>query len=74
MLFPILPLLQVDAVEAFGGGGAADADIPPPTTLDDSNIRRTLDHVLVVQAAHGQILVDMLDEIRGLRSKLAQFC
>ena len=53
MLFPFLPLLQVDAVEAFGGGGAADADVPPPTTLDDSDIRRTLDHVLTVQAAHG---------------------
>ena len=50
-----------------------DADVPPPTTLDDSNIRRTLDHVLTIQAAHGQILVDVLDEIRDLRAKLAQF-
>ena len=33
------------------GAGAATADIPPPTTLDDSDIRRTLDHVLTVQAA-----------------------
>ena len=73
MLFPFLPLLQVDAVEAFGGGGAADADVPPPTTLDDSDIRRTLDHVLTVQAAHGQILVDVLDEIRALRAELARF-
>ena len=40
---------------------AAAADIPPPTTSDDLDIRRTLDHVLTVQAAHGQILVDMLD-------------
>ena len=32
-----------------------------------------LDHVLIVQAAHGQILVDMLDEIHGLRAELAQF-
>ena len=31
----------------------ADADVPPPTTSDDSDIRRTLDHVLTVQAAHG---------------------
>ena len=33
--------------------GAAAADVPPPTTLDDSNMRRTLDHVLTVQAAQG---------------------
>ena len=31
----------------------ADADVPPSTTLDDSDIQRTLDHVLTVQAAHG---------------------
>ena len=51
--------------------GAA-ADIPPPTTSDDSEIRCTLDHVLTVQAAQGQILVDILDEIRGLRADLAR--
>ena len=32
---------------------AADVDVPLPTTSDDSDIRRTLDHVLTVQAAHG---------------------
>ena len=53
---------------------AADADVPPPTISDDLDIRRMLDHVLTVQAAHGQILVDVLDEIRGLRAELAQFC
>ena len=52
---------------------AADADVPPPTTSDDSNIRRMLNHVLTVQTAHGQILVDVLDEIRGSRAELAQF-
>ena len=61
-----------DTAEA-SSGGAADADVPPPTTSDNSNIRCTLDHVLTVQAAHGQILVDVLDEIRGLRVELAQF-
>ena len=61
-----------DAAETFGGG-AATVDIPPPTTLDDSDIRRTLNHVLTVQAAQGQILVDILDEIRGLRADLAWF-
>ena len=55
------------------GAAVADTDVPPPTTSDDSDIRRTLDHVLTVQAAHGQILVDMLDEIRGLCAELAQF-
>ena len=43
------------------------------TTSDDSDIRRTLDHVLTIQAAHGQILVDVHNEIRGLRVELAQF-
>ena len=61
-----------DTAEA-SGATAANADVPPPTTLDDPDIRRTLDHVLTVQAAHGQILVDMLDEIRALRAELAQF-
>ena len=64
---------SVDAAETSGGGGAAAADIPPPTTPDDSDIRRTLDHVLTVQAAQGQILVDVLDEICGLRANLARF-
>ena len=58
------------AAETFG---TAAADVPPPTTLDDSDIRRMLDHVLTVQAAQGQILVDVLDEIRGLRADLARF-
>ena len=61
-----------DAAETFGAA-AATVDIPPPTTLDDSDIRRTLDHVLTVQAAYGQILVDVLNKIHGLRAELAQF-
>ena len=61
-----------DAIET-SGAGAADADVPPLTASDDSDIRHTLDHVLSVQAAHGLILVDMLDEIRALRVELAQF-
>ena len=35
--------------------GAAATDVPPPITSDDSDIRRTLDHVLTVQAAQGQV-------------------
>ena len=54
-------------------GTTADADVPPPTASDDSDIRRTLDHVLTVQATQGQILVDVLDEIHALRAELAQF-
>ena len=54
-------------------GTAADADVPPPTASDDLEIRRTLDHVLTIQVAQGQILVDALNEIRALRTKLAQF-
>ena len=60
----------VDAAET--SGAAADND-PPSTASDDSDIRRTLNHVLTVQAAHGQILVDVLDEIQALRAELAQF-
>ena len=42
-----------DTTEAFGVAGAAAADVPPLTTSNDSDIRRTLDHVLTVQMAHG---------------------
>ena len=63
---------SADTVEE-SGAATIGTDVPPPTTLDDLDIRHTLDHVLTVQAAHGQILVDLLNEIRGLRTKLAQF-
>ena len=69
---PPSPTSTGDALaEASGAAAAADVDVPPPTTSDDFNIRHTLDHVLTIQAALGQILVDMLDEIRALRAKLA---
>ena len=42
-----------DVVETSGAAAAADADVPPPTILNDTDIRRTLDHVLTIQAAHG---------------------
>ena len=41
-----------DTAEA-SGAATADADVSPPTTSNDSDIRCTLDHVLTVQAAHG---------------------
>ena len=66
-----LPPSSTGAAETFGA--AAATDVPPPTTSDDSNIRRTLDHVLTILAAQGQVLVDILDEIRGLRADLARF-
>ena len=67
------PPSSTSANAAETSGAAADADVPPPTASDDSDIRRTLDHVLTVQAAHGQILVDVLDEIHALHAELAQF-
>ena len=42
---------NADAAEA-SGAATVDADVPPLTTLNDSDIRRTLDLVLTVQAAH----------------------
>ena len=64
--------IGADAAKTSGATTTA-ADVPPSTTSDDSNIRRTLDHVLTIQAAQRQILVDVLDEIRGLRVDLARF-
>ena len=46
------------------------AAVPPPSTSDNSNIRRMLETVMTVQAAHGQLLVDMLNELRALRADL----
>ena len=54
-------------------GAATATDVPPHTTSDDSDIRCTLDHVLTIQATQEQVLVDILDEIRGLRVDLARF-
>ena len=65
------PPFSTDTAET--SGAAAATDVPPPTTSDDSDIRRTLDHVLTVQVAQGQVLVDILDEIRGLQANLARF-
>ena len=48
----------------------ADAVVPPPSTLDDFDIRCMLETVMTVQVAHGQILVDMLDELHALRPDL----
>ena len=66
------PLSSIGAATAKTSG-VATVDVSLPTISDDSDIRHTLDHVLTVQAAQGQILVDVLDEIRGLRADLARF-
>ena len=63
----------IAATEPSGTAADAGADVPPSTVTDDSDIRRMLDHLLTVQAAQGQIMVDMLDEIRALHVELAQF-
>ena len=67
------PPSSTGAAETSGVVAATVADVPPLITSDDSDIRRTLDHVLTIQAAQGQILVDVLDEIKGLRADLARF-
>ena len=41
------------AAKPSGAAANADAAVPPPTATDDSDICRTLDHVLTVQAAQG---------------------
>ena len=61
------------ATEPSGAAADTDATVPPPTATDDSDIHRTLDHVLTVQAAQGQILVDVIDKIHALCAELAQF-
>ena len=45
------PPSSIGAAET--SGAVAATDVPPPTTSNDSDIRRTLDHVLTVQAAQG---------------------
>ena len=45
-------------------------DVPPLSTSDDSDIWHMLEIVMTIQVAHGQILVDMLDELRALRLDL----
>ena len=70
---PIPPSSTGADVATMSGAAPANADVPPPTTSNDSDIRRTLDHVLTIQATQGQILVDVLDEIHGLRANLARF-
>ena len=68
---PPPPSLGDSITDAFVDSIAAAA--PPPSTSDDSNIRRMLDTVITIQAAHGQLLVDMLMELQALCVDLASF-
>ena len=45
---PPLPSSTGANAAETSGAAAADADVPPPTTSNDSDIRCTLDHVLTV--------------------------
>ena len=49
---------------------AATTPVPPSSTSDDSDIRRLLETIMTIQAAHGQLLVDMLDELCAFRADL----
>ena len=44
---------------------------PSPPTLGDSSFRSMLDIVMTVQAAHGQLLVNVLTELQALQVDLA---
>ena len=39
---------------------------PPSSTSGDSSIRSMLDTVMIIQVAHGQLLVDVLTELQAL--------
>ena len=43
---------------------------PPPSTSTSSSMRTMLETCLIVQAAHGQLLLDLLNEVAALRAKL----
>ena len=67
---PLPPSSTGDTTAEESVDPAATTTVPPPSTSDDSDIRRMLETVITVQAAHGQILVDMLDKLRALRVDL----
>ena len=43
---------------------------PPPSSLSNASLRSMLDTIMIVQVAHGQILVDVLAELQALRVDL----
>ena len=50
------------------------ATTSPPSTSNDSSIRRMLDTIKTVQAAHDQLLVDVLTELQALRELDGHLC
>ena len=44
---------------------------PPPSSSSNTSLRSMLDIVMIVQAAHGQILMDVLTELQALHADLA---
>ena len=44
---------------------------PPPSSSSDSTIQSMLDIVMIVQVAHGQLLLDVLNNLHALRADLA---
>ena len=44
---------------------------PPPSSSSDASLRSMLDIVIIVQVAHGQILVDVLTKLQVLHADLA---
>ena len=44
---------------------------PPASSSSDSSIRSMLDNVMIVQAVHGQLLLDVLTKLQALRVDLA---
>ena len=43
---------------------------PPPSSSSVASLRSMLDTIMIVQVAHGQILVDVLAELQALRVDL----
>ena len=48
VLFPSPPSYTSANTAKASGAVATDGDVSPPTTLDDLDIRRTLDYVLTI--------------------------
>ena len=68
---PVPPFSGDPIAEEFVDPTATDA--PPPSTSDDSSIRRMLDTIMTVQVTYGKLLMDMLTELQDLRVDLASF-
>ena len=43
---------------------------PLASSLSDDSIRSMLDTVMIIQATHGQLLLDVLTELQALRANL----